>query len=101
VDSCSASFRCRFRREAVEQGGRHFGTAKDARPISANEAKAPRERLTLIRLFEELRVGPYFGSKARPSNLLGRRDVRLTPGKAAFGPADWAEVCAENIQWYS
>ena len=57
MDSCSASFRCRSRREAVEQGGRHFGTAKHARPISANEAKAPRERLTLIRLFEELRVG--------------------------------------------
>jgi transposase len=65
-----------------------------------NEGKAPRERLTLVRLFEELRGFGYEGSYAAVRRYaIGRRKERGAALAQAYVPLSFAPGEAYQFDW--
>jgi transposase len=70
------------------------------RMLAANEAKSPRERLTLIRLFEELReLGYEGGYDAVRRHARARRRARGSLTAEAYVPLSFAPGEAYQFDW--
>jgi transposase len=96
----SGSTEFRYRRE--DQPLPKIGQWRDTldQLLLANEAKAPRERLTLIRLFEDLRGRGYDGSYDAVRRYAGRwakQHGQLTA--AAYVPLSFAPGEAYQFDW--
>ena len=90
-----------FRYEREQQPRPKLGawTEELGRQMAANEAKSSRERLTLVRIFEELRGQGYEGSYDAVRRYAKRWRSERSSSSAAFVPLSFAPGEAYQFDW--